>query len=228
MKVALVITGHMRCWKQLFPYFKHKYILPYDPDIYISTWNTEGWWKWGSFYEQSPSINVDEIIEAYKPVDINIEDFNSYKDSFESRSKYFTNTIGYPVNAISMIYKWYDGIRLIKDDYDLVIRLRTDVEYLDPLPDFDPDKFYAPHHPGLNQGGLGDMLHASSYDKMKTFGDLYINLEYVYNQTNMLCPHLITQKYIEMNNFDLVEFKCNYNLHNTPFGRHQDVTKFIK
>ena len=44
MKVAVILTGHMRCWRDVLPNFKEKVIDRYNPDIFIHTWNEEGWW----------------------------------------------------------------------------------------------------------------------------------------------------------------------------------------
>ena len=65
MRVAIIIAGHLRCWKQMYPYFKANFIDRYNnPDIFISTWTDEGWWKWGNekgIYENSALVNFDEI-----------------------------------------------------------------------------------------------------------------------------------------------------------------------
>ena len=44
MKVAIVLTGHMRHWKEVLPNFKQRFIDKYNPDIFINTWSEEGWY----------------------------------------------------------------------------------------------------------------------------------------------------------------------------------------
>lgn len=227
MKTALIITGHMRNWKQLFPYFKYKYMDVYNPDIYIHTWNTEGWWKWGDFYRQSPPIDVIDVIQHYNPKKMFSEVYDSsFDEQFLTIASKYPNSIGYPKNMISQMYKWKKGIELLDEQYDLVIRTRTDVEYTEALPDFNPNYFYTPHHP-LQQGGLGDMLHAGSQKDMTNFCNVYDHLDELYNQTNMFCSHMLTEQHLKNLNLNWIEFKCDYRLWNTPWGQHQDVERLL-
>lgn len=227
MKTALILTGHMRCWKQTFSYFKKEYIDKYEADVYIHTWDTEGWWQWGDFYKESPKVHMHELKQYYNPLRVSVENFSFYENLFLERSKNFTNCIGWPKNAISMMYKWHEGINMLMKDYDFIIRTRSDLEIIDPLPNFNPDLFYTIEHPGLNQGGLGDMFHAGNKDNMIKFSNIYNDLENIYEDTNVFCPHLITDYYIKKLQLNHNEFKANYILHNTPWGRHQDVKKYI-
>jgi hypothetical protein len=229
MKTAVVITGHMRCWKQLYPYFKEKFISKYNPDIYISTWDTEGWWQWGDFYRNSPSINDQEIFEAYNPKKYLKEVNSSYDEFFSSLASKYTKTYGpYIKNVISMMYKWKSGLDLIEEDYDLVIRTRTDVEYLEAFPEFNTEYFYSAEQPGIDQGGMGDMMHAGSLKDMKAFCNIFNELDNLYAQIDMFCPHLLTEQYSKNLNFKWIEFKNLYKLHNTPWGQHQEVQRFMK
>ena len=228
MKVAIVITGHMRCWKQLAPHFKEKYINVYNPDIYISTWNTEGWWQWGDYFKQSPLVNADELREFYKPKRLVVEPFDPlFNYLFTEKATKYTNAIGHPKNMISMFYKWMSGINLLEDQYDLVIRMRPDVQYLNHLPDFDPSNFYVAEIPGLKQGGLGDMFHAGNQADMSSFCSIFDYLDPLYQQTDSFCTHLLSQQHAKNLNLKLIEFINEYILHNTPFGSHQDVLKFL-
>jgi hypothetical protein len=49
-KVAVILTGHMRSWKQVFPNFKEKIIDKYNPDIfrYQTTGSTKVFLKRGN------------------------------------------------------------------------------------------------------------------------------------------------------------------------------------
>lgn len=227
MKVALVLTGHMRCWKQTFPYFKENIVDKYNADVYIDTWDTEGWWQWGDFYKNSSKVDINELKKYYNPLHVRVEKYPFFDDVFLERSKQFTNCIGWPKNTISMMYKWHGGISMLNKRYDLVIRTRSDLQFVHPLPEFDPSVFYTPEHPGLNQGGFGDMMHVGNQRDITSFSNIYNELELVYKNTTVFCPHLLTEKYIRMLSLNHVEFKADYILHNTPWGRHQDVTKFV-
>ena len=73
MKVAIILTGHLRCWETVFPNFKQKFIDRYNPDIFIHSWDEEGWWQPSDvknvkgYYDQTPKIDKQKVIDFYKP-----------------------------------------------------------------------------------------------------------------------------------------------------------------
>ncbi len=97
MRVAVVLTGHLRCWKQVFPNFKEKIIDRYNPDIFIHTWDEEGWWIPGDkqnekgFFEGTPEIVDQDVIDAYKPLYFVKEYWNDFNKHFEHCGTYFKN-----------------------------------------------------------------------------------------------------------------------------------------
>ena len=152
MRTALILTGHMRCWRQMLPHIKQKLIDPYNADVFISCWDTEGWWQWQApkgFYENSPRVNPDEIRDAFNTKEMRYEEYQPHDSYFTERAKQYTNSYIAPKNILSMTYKWLDGFYLMKHHmaitgktYDLVIKTRTDLEILGELPKFEPNKFY--------------------------------------------------------------------------------------
>lgn len=236
MKVAILIAGHLRCWKQLYPYFKTNFIDRYNPDIFISTWNDEGWWKWGNekgIYENSPRVNFDEVIEAYKPKTIGHEDYEVYDLIFKERAEKFTNKIGWPKNVVSMTYRWLDACNMLETyskennvKYDLVIRTRTDLIIHGDLPEFDSSKFYIIHN-DYHQGGLNDVIHIGNKEDIFKVNKMYLQLEELYDKIGMFCPHVFAQDIVKTNNIQLISLPFQYNIINTPWGQHQDVHKFL-
>lgn len=236
MKVAILIAGHLRCWKQLYPYFKTNFIDRYNPDIFISTWNDEGWWKWGNekgIYENSPRVNFDEVIEAYKPKTIGHEDYEVYDLIFKERAEKFTNKIGWPKNVVSMTYRWLDACNMLETyskennvKYDLVIRTRTDLIIHSDLPEFDSSKFYIIHN-DYHQGGLNDVIHIGNKEDIFKVNKMYLQLEELYDKIGMFCPHVFAQDIVKTNNIQLISLPFQYNIINTPWGQHQDVHKFL-
>jgi hypothetical protein len=237
MKVAIIIAGHLRSWKQMFPYFKANFIDRYNnPDIFISTWNDEGWWKWGNekgIYENSDAVNFDEVLEAYKPKDLKHDNYDLYDAHFKERADKFTNKIGWPKNVISMTYRWMDACRILdfyaksnNIHYDLVIRTRTDLEVLGELPEFDPSNFYIIHN-DYHQGGLNDVIHAGNMNDIFKVNTMYSQLETLYERIGTFCPHLFAQEIVKTNNIQLISLPLPYRIMNTPWGQHQDVHRFI-
>jgi hypothetical protein len=237
MRVAIIIAGHLRCWKQMYPYFKANFIDKYDtPDIFISTWNDEGWWTWGNdkgIYESSDPINFDEVRQAYQPKDLKHDNYDEYDVFFRERSEKFINKIGWPKNVISMTYRWLDGCRLLdyyaksnNIHYDLVIRTRTDLEVIGDLPNFNPSNFYIIHN-DYHQGGLNDVIHVGNMNDIFTVNTMYLQLEELYNKLDMFCPHVFAQEIVRTNNIQLISLDNPYRIMNTPWGQHQDVYKHI-
>lgn len=237
MKVAIIIAGHLRCWKQMYPYFKANFIDKYNnPDIFISTWTDEGWWKWGNekgIYENSALVNFDEVRQAYQPKEIKYENYDDYDQMFKERADKFTNKIGWPKNVVSMTFRWWDACHLLDRyrlkhniNYDLVIRTRTDLIVHGELPEFDPSKFYIIHN-DYHQGGLNDVIHVSNVEDIFKVNRMYLRLEELYDKIGMFCPHLFAQDIVKSENIDLISLPLPYNIINTPWGQHQDVHRFI-
>ncbi len=57
MKVAVVLTGHLRCWRDVLSNFKQRIVNRYNPDIFIHTWNEEGWWIPGKKQNENAGIH---------------------------------------------------------------------------------------------------------------------------------------------------------------------------
>ena len=114
MKVAVILTGHMRCWRDVLPNFKEKVIDRYNPDIFIHTWNEEGWWIPGDkqntkgYFEETPKVTYDDMLN-YNPTSVIIEDWNDYNELFEYRGKLYENFAHRPKNILSMFYKLHAG-----------------------------------------------------------------------------------------------------------------------
>jgi hypothetical protein len=236
MNVAVVLTGHLRCWKDVLPNFKEKVIDRYNPDIFIHTWDEEGWWIPGDknnekgYHEESPKIDQKEIIEAYNPRGITIESWETYNKMFERRGELYKNFAHRPKNILSMFYKLNRGISLLEDYasqigvyYDLVIRMRPDMIFNEDLPDFDPKDFYTLAHRNHLGQGTGDMIQVGNMFNMIMFSKISCFLNQLYLQTDLLCPHVITTKYIENIGLPWKEFSINKTIQHSPAGEYQEV-----
>lgn len=237
MKVAVVLTGHLRCWKDVYPNFKEKVIDRYnDPDIFIHTWENEGWWIPGDkqnekgYHEEAPDIVQIEVVDAYKPRGITVESWDTYNKMFEQRGQLYQNFAHRPKNILSMFYKLNRGISLMEDYvsqigvyYDLVIRMRPDMIFHEDLPEFDPNYFYTLAHRNHLGQGTGDMIHVGNMFNMIMFSKISCFINQLYLQTNLLCPHVITTKYIENIGLPWKEFVINKTIQHTPKGQYQQV-----
>ena len=234
MKVAIVLSGHMRCWKQVFPNFQEHFLTRYSPDIFIHTWDDEGWWvpQEGAMgvHERSDALDADAVRAAYNPVKMVVEHFADFEPVFAERVKTFTNFYHRPRNIVSMFYKMGMGMGLLTEHilktgtkYDLVIRMRPDMILHQPMPDFDPAKFYTLAHRNHMGGGTGDMFQIGSYESVSCFATIGTKLEDIYAETGLLCPHTFSVQHIQKSGLPWQEFHVNKTLQHTPAGQYRAV-----
>ena len=238
MKVAIVLTGHLRCWRDVLPNFKERVIDRYNPDIFIHTWNEEGWWIPGDkqnekgYFEDTPKIDREEIIGAYKPTSLVIEDWNNYNELFEYRGNLYKNFAHRPKNILSMFHKLHAGISLVENFvshtgmfYDLVIRMRPDMILHEDLPEFETDKFYTMAHRNHLGQGTGDMIQAGNMFNMMLFSKASCFLTHLYMKTDLLCPHVLSTQWISDMRLPWKEFSIHKTLQHTPKGEYVEMDK---
>jgi hypothetical protein len=232
MNVAVILTGHLRCWTTVFPNFKEVFIDRYHPDIFIHTWTDEGYWVpvegLTGIHQHSPEIDVEAVRRAYKPVRIVVEKFDGFLPLFEERVKVFTNYYHRTKNIVSMFYKMQQGIQMVErhvamtgKKYDLIIRVRPDMIIHQPLPDFDFNNFYTVWHRNHVGGGTGDQMQVGSLENVSNYVDLGINLEKVYVETGLLCPHVMSVHWIKKLNLPWQEIQIFKSLQHTPNGEYK-------
>jgi len=235
MKVAVVLTGHMRCWETVFPNFKEKIIDKYSPDIFIHTWSDEGWWTPGDkvtetgVYDNSPKLDIDKIVEAYNPKEIVVEHWNDFNSMFEERGSKFENFAHKPRNILSMFYKLSAGVNIMNTyaakngiQYDYVIRIRPDM-IIDDLPDFEINKFYTLQHKNHLGQGTGDMIQAGNPLQMTLFSMLPQSMDVLYNVVMILCPHVMSQAWIQGLHLNWEEFSISKTIMHSPNGPYKEV-----
>lgn len=230
MNVAVVLTGHMRCWKQVFPNFKERIIDRYNPDIFIHTWDDEGYRDPSDslgFANGSPKIDIREVCDAYDPIELNVETFEDLHQSFIDRSVDYTQHHVTPKNLISMLSKMSRGILMMENHmcntgkyYDLILRLRPDLIYHEDLPDFNPNIFYTNRHTNHMGKGTGDMMHVGNIFNMTLFNKIIHFLPQLYSEVGYVCPHEMSSKFISKLGIPWQEFYVNKTLMHTPKGEY--------
>jgi hypothetical protein len=231
MKVAIVLSGHMRCWETVFPNFKTHFIDKYQPDIFIHTWADEGWWVPQEGVKgvdpQSVALDAQKAYDTYRPVSMTVEDFDPYLPIFAKRVEAFTNFYHRPRNIVSMFYKMGAAFHLLEQHvlrtgtkYDLIIRMRPDMLIQTTMPDFDPEKFYTLAHRNHMGGGTGDMFQIGSYENVRQFVKIGCELEELYAQTGLLCPHVLSVQHIKNLGLPWEEFTVHKTIQHTPQGQY--------
>ncbi len=236
MKVAVVLSGHLRCWETVFPNFKERVIDRYNPDIFIHTWSDAGYWvpQEGRLgvHENSPPLDAPKAYEAYKPLKMVVETFTEYEPFFAKRVIPFTNYFHRPRNIVSMFHKMGAAFNLLEEyvtltgtKYDLVIRMRPDMILHQDLPEFDPaTTFYTLAHRNHKGGGTGDMFQIGNFKDVGTFCRIGTDIEELYQETGLLCPHVISQHFIRTRiQSNHAEFDIQKTIQHTPRGPYQAV-----
>ena len=231
MKVALLLTGHMRCWDQVFPNTKQHIIDKYNPDIFIDTWDSEAYWDPHSakgITEGGPKLDIAGIEEAYKPVVMNVDSYEQFEDNFITRAKQFETFYHVPKNQISMWFKVGRGMLSVEEHmmltgktYDLVIRMRPDLVFNEPLPEFDSNKFYTLGYRNHMGQGTSDMVQVGNFFTMSLFCKVLYHLPQLYKETGLLCPHVISEHFIRRLGLPWEEFMINKTIMHTPLGEYK-------
>lgn len=238
MNVAVILTGHMRCWKQVFPTFEQRVLKKYEPDVFIHTWQDEAYWDPHSekgIVDGAPNLPVEDINSTYKPIRMVVEDYSHFEAGFAERAKQFPNFYHVPKNIISMFYKMGQGVMLFEDHvmrtgkhYDLVIRMRPDLVFNQDLPDFNPAIFYTLAHKNHVGQGTSDMIQVGNMFTVPLFSKILMHLPALYNKTNLMCPHVLSEQYIRMLGFQWQEFMVNKTIMHTPHGEYVNKNRYMK
>jgi hypothetical protein len=236
MNVALILTGHMRCWEQVFPNTKKHIIDKYNPDIFIDTWDSEAYWDPHSvkgITEGGPKLDISAIDNAYKPININVETYEEFENNFSTRAKQFDKFYHVPKNQVSMWFKVGRGMLAVEEHmmlsgktYDLVIRMRPDLCFNEPLPDFDPNKFYTLGYKNHMGQGTSDMIQVGNFFTMSLFCKVIYHLPQLYRETQLLCPHVISEHFIRRLGLPWQEFMINKTIMHTPLGEYKHKSTY--
>ena len=245
-KVALILTGHMRCWKDVFPNIKERILDRWDTDVFISTWDTEGYWCPPESDPEGHGINLDspmisdfEVREYYGPIrymvdshtDMILEnDLNKFANKLqphciEIRAK----------NIVSQFYKIHQGYSMFFDhvmstgaQYDHVIRMRPDLVLGGELPEIKmtPVNFFV--HTNHQGDGVGDMYLGTNQYFHSMFYAKLLNYKAFVQTTGRFCPHIITKSIImdvinSENIHYMNELKIPKTLMHTPSGQYSEA-----
>lgn len=231
MKTALLLTGHMRCWQQVFPNTKQLIIDKYKPDVFINTWDSEAYWDPHSekgVTEGGPKLDVNDVQSTYKPVRMRVERYEDLERNFSERVVEYTNFFHVPKNQVSMWYKVGRGMTMVEDymmlsgkTYDLIIRLRPDLVFNEPLPEFDGNKFYTLGYRNHMGQGTSDMIQVGNFFTMSLFCKVLYHLPFLYKETGLLCPHVISEHFIKRLGLPWQEFMINKTIMHTPLGEYK-------
>jgi hypothetical protein len=234
MKVALVLTGHIRTFEQNFNLFRDNILEQYDTDVFINTWDTYGYWDDQSSFKETDKIDTRKIEnlffnKIFKNICNNLnsfqlENYDDKKDLFLEEAKKYEKTkiwYGRPENVISMWYKRYESLDLVnfynkcENTYDKVILTRPDIK-LNSIPYFS-DKMQICNSYTTTEG-YADIFFSGSLEQINKMCDIYNHLEETINDKVMFCGHELVKWWINKNKIPFEIVNYNIELYNTETG----------
>jgi hypothetical protein len=214
MKIAFCFSGQIRELDKSTDYWK-KMIDKYQADVYASFWKED-------------DESVQKFIDNFSPKKIEFDDFNLFKktiDQFtkeisvptyppQSDSRSWVRSVNYGVanetpdyvksgNYLSMWYKvWRSNLLSSSENYDIVVRARTDV-FLDDNFEITKNEYlnipvgFIGNGSWKNCWGYVDMFAYGSQEVMDYYSSLYLYLsrylkdgDYFFPNENLLKVHL--------------------------------------
>ena len=119
MKVALCFSGKLGAWEKTKQSITQHVIDPLKPDIFLFTWEGEDYRNFCKYYKPTRFSILDYSDHARKMKSTTIDIWSGLKPMTFGMKKVFGVLTDY--------------MRLHKKEYDLIIRLRPDLDILDPL-----------------------------------------------------------------------------------------------
>jgi hypothetical protein len=119
MKVALCFSGKLGEWERTRDSILENILIPLKPDIFLFTWESE---------------DYNNFIRFYKPLRFSILDYEKYKSQMNYQS--INAWQGLKPMTFGMMKSFgvlKDYIKSSSKEYDLVIRLRPDLEIQDRI-----------------------------------------------------------------------------------------------
>ena len=179
MKVALIISGMARTYREAYPLFYENFIktLEADVDVYLHAWDVTGSIvfsvegdKVQKDVQKNEIANADDLRTVFSPKKMVIEEYSSFEMRHTAKSEYLSRYASR--KYIGIISQWYKAKRnfdMIDDplSYDFIIRGRFDLAVVEPF-DWqtflnDPIKRRSLCYPDIENYGL-DYLNSEICD----------------------------------------------------------------
>jgi hypothetical protein len=197
MRVALCISGELRRVKTFFPAIERHILEPYNPDVFISTWDMpSGIPTSVALTERDPAklATFDETVDMYKPL-------GTYRQKYDEEIKKYLKSVGNTPtdNLLCMSFHIMKSLTLAMERtqltgqlYDVIVRYRFDYAVKIKFEDFDMSNINIPAEHGY--GGYQDQFAFGGTNAMMTYGLWFPNLPIIerdYAQANNLPTNLL-------------------------------------
>lgn len=121
MKAALLFSGKLGDWEECSDFIFKNIIKPLDPDIFLATWEGE---------------NVDDFSRTFNPIGTKLLNFEDCIKLLNPKGLVYEPSKGLipmlaGMKSVHSLYRDYEQRK--SASYDLVIRLRPDIQILEPI-----------------------------------------------------------------------------------------------
>ena len=193
MKVALILTGHMRDWQDVYPTIREEILVKYDVDVYISSFDhdLDNIRQEGDIVDDrendTEDVDIEQVKYYYRPVKYIFRP-NNYQLNFN-----FNKIVNERIPrdfAKRNIQGWetvYLSLNLINlNDYDVIIRSRPDI--LIKNLEIDPNKNLVFPHLCMDPGpctieeGLYSHFVYGNPEYMKKYLEIYTKLQEMHSK----------------------------------------------
>ena len=191
MKIALCISGKFRNSIFCFPTIYRNFILNYDTDVFIHTWD-----------------DIDDALNLYQPKKILVENEKDVLKlelaKLDLSNEVKVNPYSNINNNILMYYGVKKVIEMVDDSYDFIIRIRPDLYlntklHLDTIFDDLNNKKYDLQIPNSrqNHNGMNDQIAIGKFKQMKYYSSLIDNVNVISNSIKYWHPETILDVFLK-------------------------------
>lgn len=221
MKIAVLLCGQARFFRQGYPSIREHILNVYKPDIYIHTWtsptSTFSAAPWNNLGNLTiTSDDLDEYIQLYNPVRYKIDETlvdvplrKSYERTSSPQTRY---------NYYCYLYSLRECLKLVEAEYDMFIVLRSDV-VIYRIPRLQPSFLHIWNRLPARKDVLEAMVCAVPGCKIHLFVSLIDKLELYYDKGYAF-------NYEEMTHAHFAE--CNLYPQTLLFGRNAFEWGYIR
>jgi hypothetical protein len=207
MKIALIYSGLPRYILQLHDnHLTHLIPKNVELDTYFHFWDIWGYTKQGwhqTTDSNSHLLSYDDksnILKKLSPIDFKFESLSTTQQILELFVNQLANNAkgvgSNPRNYIFQFYSLYKSFQLLQREYDVVIRMRTDLQFTNnsPIP-FIIDN--ALHIHNINcWPTINDQMGYGSYNVMKNYHETFLHLE----NSHIMHPESLLHEQLIRNN----------------------------
>lgn len=213
LKIAILYSGFLRGFENVKSNHHEFLHLSNNVKGFIHTWNILGDAPMDGRFK---SVRTHKVINNYFNPTRNSVLIENLKDMQADRFKKYAKDRS-PQRLNSMLYSNQKSFELIDEGFDLYIKTRGDIEFVEPL-DINLinscvkyDSLVTPSFGGYS--GMNDQFAYGSYNAMKAFCSTFNNLDILANQTDYMPESLVAQNIKNLNINVLTDTKVKYLIH---------------